>query len=173
MASRQLEVGIRHKLRENKPHKGGIRPDLLLTIPPTFRNDGYGYGRACGTPVLAWAREASRERARNYGHAVAAGSHDRHDGDGATEALGRATGKGQRGGVAHGRVLTETAARTFSVSPLAAREAMRDRAAGARTGEAVVRRITPRGGHEAVGRLSLARGPDDLRAYHRGPQDVS
>src|SRR5256712_9627519 len=24
------------------PHKGGIRPDLLLTIPPTFRNDGYG-----------------------------------------------------------------------------------------------------------------------------------
>src|SRR2546422_11235765 len=30
MASRQLEVGIRHKLRENKPHKGGIRPDLLL-----------------------------------------------------------------------------------------------------------------------------------------------
>src|SRR5437763_1399050 len=89
------------------------------------------------------------------------------------EALGPATGKGQRGGVAHGRVLTETAARTFSVSPLAAREAMRDRAAGARTGEAVVRRITPRGGHEAVGRLSLARGPDDLRAYHRGPQDVS
>src|SRR5882724_8639151 len=66
-------------------------------------------------------------------------------------------------------VLTETAAPTFSVSPLAAREAMRDRAAGARTGEAVVRRITPRGGHEAVGRLSLARGPDDLRAYHRGP----
>src|SRR5881392_3248687 len=61
----------------------------------------------------------------------------------------------------------------FSVSPLAAREAMRDRAVGARTGEAVVRRITPRGGHEAVGRLSLARGPDDLRAYHRGPQDIS
>src|SRR5438445_8648816 len=61
----------------------------------------------------------------------------------------------------------------YSVSPLAAREAMRDRAAGARTGEAVVRRITPRGGHEAVGRLSLARGPDDLCAYHRGPQDVS
>src|SRR5947199_1455310 len=145
MASRQLEVGIRHKLRENKPHKGGIRPDLLLTIPPTFRNDGYGYGRAFGTPVLVWAREASRERARNYGHAVAAGSHDRHDGEGAiggpqrrphqvgipnAEALGPATGKGQRGGVAHGRVLTETAARTFSVSPLAAREAMRDRAAG-------------------------------------------
>src|SRR5437762_1270904 len=186
MASRQLEVGIRHKLRENKPHKGGIRSDLLLPIPPTFRNDGYG--RAFGTPVLVWAREASRERARNYGHAVAAGSHDRHDGEGAiggpqrrshqvgipnAEALGPATGKGQRGGVAHGRVLTETAARTFSVSPLAAREAMRDRAAGARTGEAVVRRITPRGGHEAVGRLSLARGPDDLRAYHRGPQDVS
>src|SRR5947208_10233379 len=138
MASRQLEVGIRHELRENKPHKRGIRPDLLLTIPPTFRNDGYGYGRAFGTPVLVWAREASRERARNYGHAVAAGSHDRHDGEGAiggpqrrshqvgipnAEALGPATGKGQRGGVAHGRVLTETAARTFSVSPLAAREA--------------------------------------------------
>src|SRR5437667_12523614 len=171
MASRQLEVVIRHKLRENKPHKGGIRSDLLLPIPPTFRNDGYG--RAFGRPVLVWAREASRERARNYGHAVAAGSHDRHDGEGATEALGPATGRGQRGGVAHGRVLTETAARTFSVSPLAAREAMRDRAAGARTGEAVVRRITPRGGHEAVGRLSLARGPDGLPAYHRGPQDVS
>src|SRR5438094_7791363 len=56
-----------------------------------------------------------------------------------------------------------------SVCPHSPREAMRDRAAGARTGEAVVRRITPRGGHEAVGRLSLARGPDDLRAYHRGP----
>ena len=66
MSSRQLEVGIRHKLRENKPHKGGIRSDLLLPIPPTFRNDGYG--RAFGTPVLVWAREASRERARNYGH---------------------------------------------------------------------------------------------------------
>src|SRR5207245_6445776 len=81
--------------------------------------------------------------------------------------------KAQLGGVAHGRALRETAARTFGASPLAAREAMRDRAAGARPGEAVVRQITPRGGHEEVGRLSLARGPDDLRAYHRGPQDVS
>ena len=65
--------------------------------------------------MLVWAREASREHARNYGHAVAAGSHDRHDGEGAiggpqhrphqvgipnAEALGPATGKGQRGGVA-------------------------------------------------------------------------
>src|SRR5207253_9951979 len=137
---------------------------------------------------LVWAREASRERARNYGQAVATGSHDRHDGEGAiggpqrrphqvgipnAEALGPDTGKGQRGGVAHGRVLTETAARTFSVSPLAARAAMRARAAGARTGEAVVRRITRRGGHDAVGRPSLARDGDDLRAYPPAPADVS
>ncbi|MBI3770166.1 MAG: D-2-hydroxyacid dehydrogenase family protein [Deltaproteobacteria bacterium] len=31
-----------------------------------------GYGRAFGMPVLVWAREASRERARADGHAVAA-----------------------------------------------------------------------------------------------------